>query len=76
MTARQNPASDPMAGAAARRPDPGPRAGPDGDPGHAGAVTAGLDPATAAELNRRVGSAAVAAGPGFPRLPRRRRSAR
>ena len=70
MTARQNPASDRMAGAAARRPDPGPRAGPDGDPDHAGAGDRRLGPATSTGLNRWVGTAAaVAASPDVPRLP-------
>ena len=32
-------------------------------------VTAGLDPATYTELNRSVGTAAVAVNPDFPRLP-------
>jgi hypothetical protein len=57
MAVRESPAGKPVAGAAAQRPGPGPRAGPDGEPGRTASratpvrVTAGLDPATAAELD-------------------------
>jgi hypothetical protein len=67
MTARENPASEPMAGAAAQRPDPA-------QPGQTAirakpARVTDLGPAIYAELNRWVGSAAIAVNPDFPRLP-------
>ncbi len=71
MAARESPAGKPVAGAAAQRPGPGPRAGPGRTAIRATPVrvTAGLDPATAAELNAGWAGAVVAAGAGFSRLP-------
>jgi hypothetical protein len=61
MTARENPASDRMAGAAARRPNPAREPGRPAIRTKPVRVTAGLDPATYTELNRWVGSALSAA---------------
>jgi hypothetical protein len=75
MTACENPASEPMAGAAAQRPDPARQPGQTAIRAKPARVT-DLDPATYTELNRWAGSAAIAVNPDFPRLPPTRRSAR
>jgi hypothetical protein len=69
MTARENPARDPAAGAAVQRPGPARELGRTDIRSKPARVTAGLDPATYTGLNRWVGSAAIAVNPDFPRLP-------
>ena len=69
MTAPENPASERMAGAAAQRPDPAREPGRTAIRAKPVRVTVDLDPATYTELNRWAGSAAIAGGPDFPRLP-------
>ena len=81
MAARESPAGKPVAGAAAQRPGPGPRAGPDGDPGHAGAGDRRPGPGRRCGAGRRVGRCrgrgrrgllAAADGEGGPRDDPRR----
>ena len=69
MTAPENPASERRAGAAAQRPDPAREPGRTAIRAKPVRVTVDLDPATYTELNRWVGSAAIAVNPDFPRLP-------
>jgi len=52
MTARENPASEPMAGAAAQRPDPARQPGRTAIRTKPVRVTVDLDPATYTEPNR------------------------
>ena len=70
MTARENPASEPVAGAPARQP------GQTAIQTKPVRVTAGLDPATYTELSRWVASAAIAVNPDSRGCRWRRRSAR
>ena len=81
MAVRESPAGKPVAGAAALRPGPGPRAGPDGDPGHAGAGDRRPGPGHRCGAERRVGRCrgrgrrgllAAAGGDGGPRDDPRR----
>ena len=76
MALRESPAGKPVAGAAAQRPGPGPRAGPDGDPGQAGAGDRRPGPGHRCGAERRVGRCrghgrrgllAAAGGEGDPR---------
>ena len=76
MTARENPASEPVAGAAAQRPDPARQPGQTAIRTKPVRVTAGLDPATSTELSRWAGSAAIAVNPDSRGCRWRRRSAR
>jgi hypothetical protein len=68
MTARKNPASEPMEGAAAQRPDPARQPGQTAIRTEPARVT-DLDPAIYTELNGWAGSAAIAVNPDFQRLP-------
>ena len=76
MMARENPASEPMAGAAAQRPDPARQPGQTVTRTKPVRVTVDLDPATYTELSRWVGSAAIAVNPDSRGCRWRRRSAR
>ena len=69
MTARKNPVSEPMAGAAAQRPDPARERGRTATRTKPVRVTVDLDPATYTELNRWVGGAVIAVNQDFLRLP-------